>query len=105
MSEEKDAKKQAPKGGKLPLDLPEPILFNLFSSIPILELKRLPRYPISHRFLAAIREVLRRIALESLQKTLDLYKKKSAAGKEAYMGVSLCENKCCKMQTMQKLVN
>jgi len=68
-------KKTDPGGGELPLDLPGPLLFEVFSRIPILELRRLHKQRISPKFDAAIKAVLGQIALDALSEVLDLDRK------------------------------
>jgi hypothetical protein len=82
MAEEKSAKRETPGGGELPVDLPGPLLFEVFSRIPILELRRLHEQRISPKFDAAIKAVLGQIALDALSEVLDLDRK--GAECEAY---------------------
>lgn len=71
MAGKQDAKKPAPGGGQLPLDLPHTLQFLILARIPIYELRRLLIQEISPEFSAAIRRVLGEIALEVLRLTLE----------------------------------
>jgi hypothetical protein len=70
MSRKKDAKKLAPGGGQLPLDLPHALQFLILARISIYKLRRLLLDEVSPEFSAAIKRVLAEIALEILKLTL-----------------------------------
>jgi hypothetical protein len=57
MSED-NSKKQAPGGGDRCSILPVPLIVNILSRIPILELRRLDRGKVSPHFSAAIKSTL-----------------------------------------------
>jgi hypothetical protein len=64
-------KKPAPGGGELLSSLPDHLRFQILGRIPILELRRLLKDKVSPDFLAAIRAVLKEIAMECLKAILD----------------------------------
>jgi hypothetical protein len=70
MPGKKDAKKPAPGGGQLPLDLPHSLQFLILARIPIPELRRLLLDEVGPEFSSAIRRVLGEIALECLKLAL-----------------------------------
>src|SRR6478609_6333587 len=63
MSED-SSRKQAPGGGDPCSILPRPLIVNILSRIPILELRRLHKDKVSPRFSAAIKRTLGEIALK-----------------------------------------
>src|SRR6476469_4649014 len=64
-------KKQALENHERPLDLPGALVFEILARIPIPELRRLIRSPVSPRFSAAIRGVFKEMATQGLQAIMD----------------------------------
>jgi hypothetical protein len=86
MSED-NSKKQAPEGGDPCSILPVPLIVNILSRIPILELRRFHRGKISPHFSAAIKRTFGKIALKCQEAILEadrLGDKETVAYKQFY---------------------
>jgi hypothetical protein len=67
---------------KLPLDLPDEVLFEVLARVPITELRRLLRQRVSRGFAAAIRSVFLEIASQAVRRACDLDKQGAVGDKE-----------------------